>query len=206
LRHFRFKQWFLILGVVAASATNSLCQKTEDYRVYDAVIREMFRGGVTQFDMNAKIDQIVIRDRTFSEYARGIEKESWDHVKTQMRSLTDETIAGYELARKNERTLTAKFDIAFKYQLITDKQLAEIFEIKNDYDKSFEYWDGFYKIYPNSAGYNSFSRVGYDKAGRYALVYFVNWCRTLCGTGTYLLVEKGQSGWVVKEGAGMWIS
>jgi len=26
-------------------------------------------------------------------------------------------------------------------------------------------------------------------------VYFVNWCRPLCGTGTYVLVEKGATGW-----------
>ena len=42
-------------------------QNQDDYQVYDAVIRHMFRDGITRFDMNAKIDKVVIRDRTFSE-------------------------------------------------------------------------------------------------------------------------------------------
>jgi len=66
--------------------------------------------------------------------------------------------------------------------------------------------DPFYKLYPDSAGYNSFSRVGYDKGGHYALVYFVNWCGQLCGTGSYVLLENGRDGWIVKESAGIWIS
>jgi hypothetical protein len=165
----------------------------------------MFRDGITQFDMNAEIDKIVIRDGTYSKYAYGPEKEHWDQVKIRLKALTDETIERYEVARKNERDLMMKLDIPFKYFLLSDKQLKGLFPDR-DYDGSMRYWIEFYKLYPDSGGYNSFSRVGYDKAGRVALVYFVNWCGTLCGTGTYVLVERSGSGWVVKETAGMWIS
>ena len=188
---------------MVVSAVNSLGQSVEDYKVYDAVIRAMFRDGVTQFDMNAKVDQIVIRDRTHSEYARGPDKENWEQVKIRLRSLSEETIAGYELARKNESELKAKLEIPYKYQLISDKRLEKVVPHPNG---PMEHWVEFYKLYPKSAGYNSFSKVGYDKAGRNALVYFVNWCGSACGTGTYLLLEKGEKGWAVKEAAGMWIS
>ncbi|HVQ55169.1 MAG TPA: hypothetical protein VMS29_00310, partial [Pyrinomonadaceae bacterium] len=80
MKQFTSKHWSLILAVVVVSAVNSLGQSVEDYKVYDAVIRAMFRDGVTQFDMNAKVDQIVIRDRTHSEYARGPDKENWEQV------------------------------------------------------------------------------------------------------------------------------
>jgi hypothetical protein len=193
----------MLLMMVALAASVSYGQSAEDYEVYDAVIRAMFKDGITQFDMKAKIDQIVIRDRTFSKYARGDKKEDWEHVKRGMRSLSEETISGYESARKNESELKAKLDIPYKYQLISDKQLVKVVPHPNG---PFEHWAKFYKQYPNSAGYNSFSRVGYDKAKRNALVYFVNWCGSACGTGTYLLLEKGEHGWVVKETAGMWIS
>jgi hypothetical protein len=199
----KFKNRFLFLVVVLATAGDALGQTAEDYRVYDAVVRAMFRDGITRFDMNAKIDQVVIRERTFSKHARGTDKEDWDQVKIRLRSLSDETIAGYEVARKRESNLTPKFDIPFKYQLISDKQLEKVVAHPNG---PMEHWAKFYKLYPNSAGYNSFSRVGYDKAGRNALVYFVNWCGPLCGTGTYVVVEKGLNGWVVKESAGIWIS
>jgi hypothetical protein len=190
--------------IVALAASASYGQSAEDYKVYAAVIRAMFKDGVTQFDMKAKVDQIVIRDRTFSKYARGDQKEDWEHVKRGMRSsLSEETISGYESARKNESELKAKFDIPYGYKLISDKQLEKVVPHPNG---PWERWEEFYKLYPKSAGYNSFSRVGYDKAKRNALVYFVNWCGSACGTGTYLLLEKGDNGWVVKEAAGMWIS
>ena len=163
----------------------------------------MFRDGITRFDMNAKIEEIVIRDRTLSEYARGDKHENWEQVKFRLRSLTDETIAGYEKARKKESNLTQKFDFPFKYKLISDKQLQKLVPHPNG---PMEHWTEFYRLYPKSAGYNSFSRVGYDKARRSALVYFVNWCGTACGTGTYILVVKGENGWDVKEAGGMWIS
>ncbi len=200
------KHWILVLAITVASAANLLGQTADDYKVYDAVIRHMFRDGITRFDMNAKVDKIIIRDRTHSAYASGSHRENWEQVKIQIRALTDETIAGYESARKSECELKAKLDIPFKYSLMSDKQLAEIFPNKNDYDKSSEQWNAFYKLHPGSAGYNSFSRVGYDKTGHHALVYFVNWCGPLCGTGTYILVENGENGWVVKETAGIWIS
>lgn len=206
VKNFTPKHWLLVLAISVATAANLHGQNADDYKVYDAVIRHMFRDGITRFDMNAKVGKIVIRDRTHSEYAYWSQGENWEQVKIRLRSLNDETIAGYESARKNESKLQAKLDIPFKYSLISDKQLADVFPNKNHWDKLTEQWNAFYKLYPDSAGYNSFSRVGYDKAGHYALVYFVNWCGQLCGTGSYVLVENGQNGWVVKEAAGIWIS
>jgi hypothetical protein len=200
------KRWLVFLAIWVASASNLCAQGADDYKVYDAVIRHMFRDGITRFDMNAKIGQIVLRDRTHSQYASGSTRENWDQVKIRLRSLTDDTITGYDVARKSEHELNTKLDIPFKYSLISDKQMADVFPNKNEWDKSPEQWNAFYNLYPNSAGYNSFSRVGYDKSGGQALVYFVNWCGQLCGTGSYVLLENGPNGWVVKESAGIWIS
>ena len=163
----------------------------------------MFRDGITRFDMNAKVDRIVIRDRTYSEYAWDSKKENWNQVKIRLGSLTDEIIADYELVRKIEIGVKEKLDIPLRYVLIGEKELQKLIPHPNG---PIEHWNEFYKLYPNTAGYNSFSRVGYDKAGRNALVYFVNWCGSACGTGTYVHVEKSEDGWKVKETAPMWIS
>lgn len=197
-------QSFLL--IILGAISHSFGQDAEDYKVYSAVVRHMFRDGVTQFDMNAKVESIVIRDRTNSKYASGTDHEYWDRVKNRIPLLDDETIAGYESARKVEQKLHAKLDIPLKYQLITDQKLGEIFPDPKNYDRRSEYWKSFSQIYPKSGGYNSFSRVGYDRVRKKALVYFVNWCGTLCGTGTYVLVVKGENGWEVKELGGMWIS
>jgi len=169
LKQTAFKLAISFIAIFVATVSSLHGQNGDDYKVYDAVVHHMFRDGITRFDMNAKIGKIIIRDRTHSEYAYGPKGENWEQVKIRLRSLTDETIADYELARKNEHELRTKLEIPFKYLLISDKQLAEVFPNKNDYDKSFEQWTAFYKLYPDSAGYNSFSRVGYDKAGRHAL-------------------------------------
>lgn len=203
---FRFKIASLFLTLLVAGTSSGWGQGDDTYKVYEAVVRHMFRDGITRFDMSAKIDQIVIRDRTVSNYASGSKKENWEQVKIRLPGLTDETIADYESVRASEAQLEPKFDIPFKYVFITDKQLGEIFRDPKQYDRSFDYWTDFNKIYPGSAGYNSFSRVGFDKTKRNALVYFVNWCGSLCGTGSYVHVQKSETGWEVKVAAGMWIS
>jgi len=181
-------------------------QTSRDYKVYDAVIRYMFRDGITRFDMNTKVDQIVIRDRTRSDYSWKPDRETWDEVKMRMPFLSDDTIAGYETARKKEVGLRSKFNIPFKYSLISDDQIRKIFVGPGKSDPNLDQWTQFYETYPRSAGYNSFSRVGFDKKARNALVFFVNSCGSLCATGTYVHVELRDNGWTVKEAAQMWIS
>ena len=191
---------------VQSQSPASKSVRDEEYRVYDAVIRHMFRDGVTQFDMNAKVSQIVIRDRTMSKYAWSAQKENWEQVKIRLKSLSDETISGYETVRQSEIDLKPNLVTPPKFVLVGDTQLKKMFSNPNEYDRTTEQWEEFYKIFPNSAGVNTFSRVGFDKSNRNALVYFVNWCGPLCGTGTYLHVEKRENGWVVKQAGGMWIS
>jgi len=198
-----FKFGHLLLLIFVVSASSAIGREAEDYKVYDAVIRHMFRDGITRFDMHANVEKIVIRDRTHSEYAWDPKKENWDQVKIRLTSLTEEIIADYESVRKIETGVKEKLDIPLKYLLITDDKLRKLIPHPNG---STENWNEFYKLYPKSAGYNSFSRVGYDASRKKALVYFVNWCGFVCGTGTYVLVEKDEKGWSVMETARMWIS
>jgi hypothetical protein len=194
----------LILITAVSSFTQAL--RNEDYAVYDAVIGSMFKGGVTQFDMSAKVGKLVFRDHTNSEYAYGPKREQWDQVKIRLRHLTDDVIADYESKHKQEKNLKSRLNIPFEYTLISDKQLKKIFADRRNHDMTNQAWKKFYELYPRSAGYNSVSRIGYDKEKRRALVYFVNWCGDLCGTGSYVFLEKVDGKWTVQEIAGIWIS
>jgi hypothetical protein len=200
------RRQFLLLIFLLAIGCSAQAQNGEEYRAYEAVLGHMFKGGVTRFDMNAKIDKIVLRSRTRSEYASDGSKENWEQVQNRLKGLREETISGYESARKTEVELKPDLNIPFEYTLITDAQLAKIFPPPRGIDREIAQWLDFYKAYPNSAGHNSLSRVGFDKAGTQALVYFVNWCGIVCGTGTYLLLEKDEKGWAVSQTAGIWIS
>ena len=196
----------LFLISLAAPVFRVQAQESDEYKVYSAVIREMFRDGITRFDLNAKIERIVIRESTFSEYAWNPDKENWEQVKNRLRSLKDETIAGYETVRQNEAKLKADLDIPFEYDFVSDEQLIDIFGNTSNLNSTEVTWKKFYEAYPRSAGFNSLSRVGFNKAKSQALVYFVNWCRPLCGTGNYLVLEKIGDRWTVTNWGTVWIS
>jgi hypothetical protein len=207
MKHRSHKWLMLIAGSILILAVSTFSQeRDEDYEVYDAVMQHMFAGGVRQSAMNAKADKILIRDHTNSEYAYGPNREMWDEVKLRLRLLTDEVIADYESKRKGEKELRSVFKIPFEYSLISDGELKKIFGDPREHVKTDQTWTKFYERYPGSAGYNSLSRVGFDKEKRRALVYFVNWCGSLCGTGSYLLLEKIDGNWTVQERVMIWIS
>ena len=56
-------------------------------------------------------------------------------------------------------------------------------------------WSGFYKRYPDSGGYMVVSAVGFDMSKKRAMVYMAHSCGSLCGGGTYHLLEKVEGVW-----------
>jgi len=87
VKHTAFKLAIPLITIFVVTVPSLYGRNGDDYKVYDAVIRHMFRDGITQFDMNAEIDKIVIRDGTYSKYAYGPEKEHWDQVKIRLKAI-----------------------------------------------------------------------------------------------------------------------
>lgn len=54
--------------------------------------------------------------------------------------------------------------------------------------------------------YYEFSRVGFSKDGKQALVYFANICSPLCGNGTYFFLKKEGIIWKVAKESAVWVS
>ena len=194
----------LTVGILAQSLPTNV--QSEEYQVYDAAIRKMFAGDKVTFDTQAKLKQILIRDRTITDYASGSKKENWQQVKIRIPKLAEDTIAGYETNLKGPTDLKPNFDLPLKYYLLTSKECETIFTNPNNMDPATDDWSKFYIKYPESGGYISLSNVGYNKARDQALVYFVHWCGMLCGTGNYLLLSKDETGWKVDTVAMIWIS
>jgi hypothetical protein len=67
-------------------------------------------------------------------------------------------------------------------------------------------WKDYFKRYPKSSGYWSFSPVGYDTKGSEALVYVGHHCGGRCGTGQLELLAKENGHWIVKNRVMLWIS
>jgi hypothetical protein len=180
--------------------------KKENYLVYDAVIAHMFAGDKVAFDTQSKVRQLVIRDHTNTDYAYWEKKENWEQVKFRLRTLSDETIAGYEAARPNSIELLRSFNLPLPYSLFVQKDYESIFGATKNNNGTEEYWKKFYEKFPESGGYVWLSNVGYNKVRDQALVYFVHWCGTLCGTGHYIQLNKSGTEWKVETIAMIWVS
>lgn len=193
---------FLFISLVSAVQAQSPISKLsdEEYRVYDAVINVMFAGDKVTFDTPTKIKTLVICDGTKRNDPESKQGENWSQVRIRFPSLSDETFADYLKKIDDQTTLARSFDLKLPYLLIAKKDCEDAGRRDDDA------WSEFYKKYPDSAGSISFSRVGFNKTGTQALVYFEHWCRDLCGTGHYLLLSKGEKGWQVIGRGEMWIS
>ncbi len=193
------------LAVFVASAQTRDIGNQENYRIYDAVIVNMFAGDKVTFDTQEKIKHIVIRDLTTTDYASWDKKEDWNEVKIRLPNLSDDTIADYEAKLKTATKLKRSFKLRLEYSLLPKKDYDTIFKNRG-YDDLMGCWKLFYERYPESGGYISLSNVGVNKTGKQALVYFVHSCGGLCGTGSYILLKKTDTGWVVDTKARIWIS
>jgi len=178
----------------------------EEYRVYDAAIEKMFAGEKVTFDTQAKIKQIIIRDHTTTDYAYGDKKENWEQIKIRLPNLSEETVANYEAKLKSPIEFKQPFNLALKYSLFSKKDYEAIFGAGRNANSTEDRWSKFYEKYPQSGGYIWLSNVGFNKARDQALVYFVHWCGTLCGTGHYILLKRDEKGWQVETIGMIWIS
>lgn len=201
------KRYSLIVFLALTLNSFAAAQASDvEYRVYDAVIANMFAGGKVTFDTKAAVKHLVIRDTTITQYASG-DKENWEQVKVRLRNkLTDDTITDFESKLKKATEFKRTFDIDLEYSLLSVNDHDSIFDRRDNFDGFQKNWVNFYEKFPDSGGYISLSNVGFNKAEDQALVYFVHWCGGLCGTGAYILLKKVERSWSVDEAGLTWIS
>ena len=72
--------------------------------------------------------------------------------------------------------------------------------------KDFDGWDDFYKKYPGSSGYITFSRVGFNSDKTKAVIYKETGCGMLCAYGGYVLLSKDNGAWKEIASYGCWMS
>ncbi|MBI4706223.1 MAG: hypothetical protein HY744_34435 [Deltaproteobacteria bacterium] len=75
------------------------------------------------------------------------------------------------------------------------------------FDDACSGWHVFYERYPDSQGIMTLSRVGFDPAGKVALVYVSNQSHCVAGAGdVYHLARQADGSWTVVAGWRLWIS
>ncbi|HEV7395722.1 MAG TPA: hypothetical protein VGN86_04355 [Pyrinomonadaceae bacterium] len=177
--------------------------EAEKYAVLSAVIKDMYlQGGTTQMviEHEATCPAPGLSKEVSEEGSPASESEK-DAI-TALPELKSETMNDFHANKRKCRQLARKFDIPVPYVLVTDKDTDRFF----GQDNLRLGWQTFYAKFKGSPGITTFSNVGFDDAMTQALLTTGNTCGGLCGAGYFVLLEKKDGVWFVKNKIVTWIS
>ena len=159
--------------------------------MYSAVIEQVYYEG--------KGKLIVVGDRTND--CPPYEKEpNWEEdMLNQMPEASVATFGDYLLKNKQCTSLLESSDLKSRYTVIPDKEVMTA--IRSEEAGG---WDGFYRMYPNSIGFLTFSRIGFNSEVNQALVYTGRYYGVRKGRGTHVLLTKKNGSWVVVQQYKAW--
>lgn len=168
----------------------------EEYAVYSALIN----GNTGDENINRLL---VIKDKP-SAWVGSLEEEKNTFYEDLLKSssvLLKETVDDLRAKNKETHRFTRRFDIKRQYILVSEKEIDDIFK------KGGGWWEEFYRRYPETRGFVTFSRVGFNVDKTQALVYQSHSCGGLCGGGGYVLLVKVNGVWTSKGTVGpVWVS
>ena len=171
--------------------------ESNQYAVYNAIIAD---DGLNPYIFD-KSALLVIIERTNTDYfnnTRMLERVL-TNVQKQLPSLSEATLNDFRANNKNRILLKDLFSSPSKRVFISDEELHNTLKDKLD-------WDSFYKKYPNSQGVLTLSNVGFDKEMKQAFVYIANLKGSNSGVGFYVLLEKQNDKWRIKEKFEAWLA
>jgi hypothetical protein len=161
----------------------------DEYRVYDAVIDHLWPGD----------GQLIIEDQTDIRHLQSATQQIGNNIA----ALKSETIDKFQLENQQEYPLSEQLNVHTNYVLISRNQLSSILSKGKDLNTG---WEEFYRIYPGTQGFISFSRVGFDAQMTQALVYVGNPRGALNGVGYYLFLTQNNGLWIVRNQIPAWIA
>lgn len=177
--------------------------EANQYAVYDALIAD--DDLIPYFSrksnlLSSKLNLLVIIERTNIDYFGNSKfRELLANVPNQLPSLSKATFDDFLTNNESRILLRDSFTLPVKRIFISDEELNSIL-------KSKLYWEAFYKKYPNSQGVMTLSNVGFDAQKKQALVYISNTRGSLDAIGMYVVLEKQNNVWRVKENYADWAS
>jgi hypothetical protein len=196
-----------LLVVASASAANAQSIENatierEEYAIYSAMIEDY---------VYEERSAMVIANPTFA-WSAPFKPKDLQFRSTNLRELlpsatppvvSQETVDDFLQRNKGNRWLTRKLEINRKYTLA---DFREIKKLVNWSDPTEQAWTPFRKEYPESYGFVSLSRVGFNRTMDEALVH-IGWrCPSLCGHSSFLMLVKKDGIWQVVAEANRVIS
>jgi hypothetical protein len=178
-----------------------------------------------------KIDNEVSSEEyaVYSAYLDTLDKSPQDGARGRLAVINDQsekaesTCLPEKIVKFNKKISTAELrplfdDLRTKDQ--STKIFGRFFKVRHDYvllnSKDFKAffqtnrleggWEDFYKKYPKSSGYITFSRVGFNQDQTKAIFFKDSYCGSLCGSGDYVLFIKSNGKWKVSNIFNCWVS
>ncbi|SRR6266496_2562550 len=175
-----------------------------EYAVFSAYITDAFTGSRGEDRVGSHVSNIVIINMTRKSDMDDSHMEddndkplSWKKVSKYLRkeapTLQQATIEKLREVGTQSMPFRSSFQLPIPYQLVDAKEIDEIF-------KNGGWWTDYYKQYPGTQGILVLSRIGFSADGKQALFYATNSCGGKCGTETYVVMQRSDTGWkLVKE-------
>lgn len=180
-----------------------------EYQVLSAYVAGAFTGDKGEHRVGSHAPKIVIAnvtesDRDDSEIEDDDGKPmSWKQTSKYLHkeapTLQTAALNSFRDANTHPAPFRPSFRLPVAYELVDKTEIDAIF-------KKGGWWPDYYKKYPNSQGFLRLSRVGFSTDGKQAVFYARNGCGGKCGTGTYVVMEKVDSGWKIVKEILIWVS
>lgn len=181
---------------------NSNSEDEESYAVYSALIENI--------SVNQKSNLVVIESETTgceppfgSSDKKGYEfiKEWENQALKKFTDLSDETLHNFQNKRNHCDLLKSDLNVSVKYILVNKKEIDFLIDLSID-----PFWEKFDEKYPNSNGFNKFSKIGFNREMTQALVYTRHSCGSLCGETSFVWLRKKNNTWIVEDNASILVS
>jgi hypothetical protein len=173
---------------VSSQAAPAAYEDADAYEIYKTILPSQWPLRV------AKAKRLVIRSETRNYEMCLRPKAEWEQK-------IGPAISDYLKLNKNPWTLQPKFSIELPYEFVTTGEFQTTLDATG--------WEGFYSKYPKSGGLIEFSAVGFNGDKTVAVVYIGHLCGTLCGGGTFHVLEKKDGKWMAAHWEGLrcsWVS
>jgi hypothetical protein len=180
--------------------------QSEEAAVYAALLDETIIG------MNSRpivVPEVVIQDQTvwgdhlpISAAENGSLDGMFETLKMEFPLADRATLDSFRAMNDQPHpTLEHPFLVRTRSKLISHEEVERFSKLSPGL-----WWDAFYRAYPNSAGFFTLSKVGFNPELTQALVYRAFSCGDTCGYGSYVLLVKEDGEWRIVGQAWQWVS
>ena len=129
---------------------------------------------------------------------------SWNETAASLRerafALQPSTLGSFHEVNMRPAILDHSLPGPTRYQIVNSDQLRFV------PGKDGSPWGAFEKAFPGAHGILYLSRVGFSADGTQALLYMSYSCGSMCGEGSYVVMQKRNGAWTLEREVVEWVS